>query len=86
MGSEMCIRDRSEEKGIQNFIARGAKKPSSKLSGHIEPINYVEIYYASNSSLAPVSQIQPINSFWQFSHIARLYFSDEWNWPGKLES
>ena len=53
----------SEEKGIQNFIARGAKKPSSKLSGHIEPINYVEIYYASNSSLAPVSQIQPINSF-----------------------
>ena len=53
----------SEEKGIQNFIARGAKKPSSRPSGHIEPINYVEIYYSSNSSLAPVSQIQPINSF-----------------------
>ena len=53
----------SEEKGVQNFIARGAKKPTSRLSGHIEPINYVEIYYSSNSSLPPVSQIQPINSF-----------------------
>ena len=37
----------SEDDGIQNFIARGAKKPTSKLSGHIEPINFVEIYYLS---------------------------------------
>ena len=53
----------SEESGIQNFIARGAKKPTSKLSGHIEPINFVEIYYSSRSSLPAVSQIQSINSF-----------------------
>ena len=53
----------SEEKGVQNFIARGAKKPTSKLSGHIEPVSFVEIYYSSKSNLPTVSQIQSIDSF-----------------------
>jgi len=53
----------SEDDGLQNFIARGAKKPTSKLSGHIEPINFVEVYYTSRNSLPSVSQIQSINSF-----------------------
>ena len=53
----------SEQKGVQNFIARGAKKPTSRLSGHIEPVNFVEIYYSSKSNLPSVSQIQSIDSF-----------------------
>ena len=53
----------SEQKGVQNFIARGAKKPASRLSGHIEPVNFVEIYYSSKSNLPSVSQIQSIDSF-----------------------
>lgn len=89
----------SEEKGIQNFIARGAKKPSSRLSGHIEPINYVEIYYSSNSSLAPVSQIQPINSFIKIKsdynllmksqylvELSEKFFSDETNNKPQLDT
>ena len=88
----------SEEKGIQNFIARGAKKPSSRLSGHIEPINYVEIYYSSNSSLPPVSQIQPINSFIKIKsdynllvksqylvELSEKFFSDETNNKPQLD-
>ena len=88
----------SEEKGIQNFIAKGAKKPSSRLSGHIEPINYVEIYYSSNSSLAPVSQIQPINSFIKIKsnynllmksqylvELSEKFFSDETNNKPQLD-
>ena len=88
----------SEEKGIQNFIAKGAKKPSSRLSGHIEPINYVEIYYSSNSSLARVSQIQPINSFIKIKsnynllmksqylvELSEKFFSDEANNKPQLD-
>ena len=88
----------SEEKGIQNFIAKGAKKPSSRLSGHIEPINYVEIYYSSNSSLARVSQIQPINSFIKIKsnynllmksqylvELSEKFFSDETNNKPQLD-
>ena len=41
--------------GIMKFIARGAKKPSSKLSGHIEPLNYVALYYRPSKSLNSVS-------------------------------
>ncbi len=88
----------SEENGVQNFIGRGAKKPSSRLSGHIEPINYVEIYYSSNSSLAPVSQIQPINSFIKVKsdynllmksqylvELSEKFFSDETNNKSQLD-
>ena len=88
----------SEEKGVQNFIARGAKKPTSRLSGHIEPINYVEIYYSSNSSLPPVSQIQPINSFIKIKsdysllmksqylvELSEKFFSDETNNKPQLD-
>ena len=88
----------SEEKGVQNFIARGAKKPASRLSGHIEPINYVEIYYSSNSSLPPVSQIQPINSFIKIKsdysllmksqylvELSEKFFSDETNNKSQLD-
>ena len=49
--------------GIMKFIARGAKKPSSKLSGHIEPLNYVALYYRPSKSLNSVSQVESIHSF-----------------------
>ena len=88
----------SEEKGVQNFIARGAKKPTSRLSGHIELINYVEIYYSSSSSLPPVSQIQPINSFIKIKsdykllmksqylvELSEKFFSDETNNKPQLD-
>tara|TARA_B100001996_G_scaffold112639_1_gene85281 strand:+ start:200 stop:949 length:750 start_codon:yes stop_codon:yes gene_type:complete len=51
------------DNGIMKFIARGAKKPSSKLSGHIEPLNYVALYYRPSKSLNSVSQAESINSF-----------------------
>lgn len=51
------------DSGIMNFIARGAKKPKSKLSGHIEPLNYVNLYYRPSKSLNSVSQVESINSF-----------------------
>ncbi|MBM01495.1 MAG: DNA repair protein RecO [Chloroflexi bacterium] len=49
--------------GIMKFIARGAKKPSSKLSGHIEPLNYIALYYRPSKSLNSVSQVESIHSF-----------------------
>jgi len=51
------------DNGIMKFIARGAKKPSSRLSGHIEPLNYVTLYYRPSKSLNSVSQVESINSF-----------------------
>ncbi|MEC7880743.1 MAG: DNA repair protein RecO [Chloroflexota bacterium] len=51
------------DNGIMKFIARGAKKPSSKLSGHIEPLNYVMLYYRPSKSLNSVSQVESISSF-----------------------
>ena len=64
----------SEQKGVQNFIARGAKKPASRLSGHIEPVNFVEIYYSSKSNLPSVSQIQSIDSFLKIkSDLEKMY-------------
>ena len=87
----------SEESGIQNFIARGAKKPSSKFSGHIEPINYIEIYYSGNSSLPAVSQVQSVNSFLNIKsdynllmkaqylvELSEKFFSDDTNYESQL--
>tara|TARA_B100000902_G_scaffold398086_1_gene463735 strand:+ start:101 stop:847 length:747 start_codon:yes stop_codon:yes gene_type:complete len=87
----------SEEGGIQNFIARGAKKPSSKFSGHIEPINYVEIYYSGSSSLPAVSQVQSVNSFLKIKsdynllmkaqylvELSEKFFSDDTNYESQL--
>ena len=53
----------SEEEGLMKFIARGAKKPKSKLSGHIEPLNYVNIFYRKGAGLNAVSQVESLNSF-----------------------
>jgi len=88
----------SEDDGLQNFIARGAKKPTSKLSGHIEPINFVEVYYTSRNSLPSVSQIQPINSFMKIKsnydlllraqylvELSEKFFSEEANNNPQLE-
>lgn len=41
--SDLNISVYSEEKGRLNFVARGARKNSSKLAGHLEPINLVDI-------------------------------------------
>ena len=88
----------SENDGIQNFIARGAKKPTSKLSGHIEPINFVEIYYTSKSDLPAVSQVQSINSFMKIKskynllirsqylvELSEKFFSDDANNNSQLK-
>ena len=88
----------SENDGIQNFIARGAKKPTSKLSGHIEPINFVEIYYTSKSELPAVSQVQSINSFMKIKskynllirsqylvELSEKFFSDDANNNSQLK-
>ena len=53
----------SEEQGLMKFIARGAKKPKSKLSGHIEPLNYINIFYRKGLGLNTVSQVESLNSF-----------------------
>ena len=53
----------SEEHGLMKFIARGAKKPKSKLSGHIEPLNYINVFYRKGVGLSAVSQVESLNSF-----------------------
>ena len=53
----------SEEEGLMKFIARGAKKPKSKLSGHIEPLNYINVFYRKGAGLNAVSQVESLNSF-----------------------
>jgi len=53
----------SEEQGLTKFIARGAKKPKSKFSGHIESLNYVNIYYKPSKGINSITQVESINSF-----------------------
>jgi DNA repair protein RecO (recombination protein O) len=51
--------------GLQSVIAKGVRRPGSKLSGVLETLNHVEIVYYKkpNKSLFTLSQAAPIETF-----------------------
>ncbi len=53
----------SEDKGKMNLIARGAKKPQSKLAGHIEPLTLTNLMIACGKQNDYVATSQGCNFF-----------------------
>jgi DNA repair protein RecO (recombination protein O) len=51
-------------KGKLRAVAKGARRPKSKLGGHIEPFSYNKILIAQGKNLDIISQIQTIDSFY----------------------
>lgn len=51
------------EDGKVRAVARGARRPTSKLVGHLEPLTRVSLSLARGRSLDQVTQAQVVNSF-----------------------
>lgn len=51
------------EQGKRSFSARGSRKTTSKLAGHIEPFSYVRLYIAQTRGLHIISQAQALNVY-----------------------
>jgi len=53
----------TEKFGKKEYIARGAKKPGAKISGHVEPITLASLMVASGKNLDYVATSQGDNFF-----------------------
>jgi len=53
----------NKEKGVFSLIARGAKKKTSKLAGHIEPLNFVDLMTIKGRQYDYVGSIKNIETF-----------------------
>lgn len=53
----------SEEKGVFSLVARGAKKKTSKLAGHIEPLNLVDLMIIKGRQFDYIGSVRNIDSF-----------------------
>ncbi|MBI4233978.1 MAG: DNA repair protein RecO [Chloroflexi bacterium] len=49
--------------GKLRAVARGARRPRSKLGGHLEPLNYARLLLARGRSLDTVSQAETLRAF-----------------------
>jgi len=49
--------------GKISLIAKGTKKPTSKLAGHLEPLTLTQLVVASGRNIDTVTQAQTIKSF-----------------------
>ncbi|PLX27504.1 DNA repair protein RecO [Candidatus Parcubacteria bacterium] len=53
----------SEEKGRLSLVARGAKKPKSKLAGHIEPLNMLKMMVVKGKNYQYLTSAVSLDSF-----------------------
>ena len=53
----------SRERGKLRAVAKGARRSSSKLVGHLEPITHVRLSLSRGRNLDYVTQAQVIDSF-----------------------
>lgn len=53
----------SKEKGVFSLVARGAKKKTSKLAGHIEPFNLVDLMVIKGRQYDYIGSVRNIDSF-----------------------
>lgn len=53
----------SKEQGRVSLLARGTKKPASKLIAHLEPLNCIDLMIIPGRGYSYVGSIKPIKSF-----------------------
>ena len=53
----------NKERGVFSLIARGAKKKTSKLAGHIEPLNFVDLMIIRGRQYDYVGSVKNIETF-----------------------
>lgn len=53
----------TKEQGKISLIARGTKKPGSKLAGHLEPLNFIDLMVVPGKSYSYVGGIKAEKSF-----------------------
>lgn len=64
--------------GKLNFIARGALKEGSKLAGHLEPFNFVEILILPGKNHNYIASALTLSSFYSLKNdLNRLYFAGQ---------
>jgi DNA repair protein RecO (recombination protein O) len=68
----------SFEKGILSFIARGAKRNSSKLAPHLEPLNLIEAMIVRGRAIDYIGSAISRNSFFNIKNDLEKVF-----WAGK---
>jgi DNA repair protein RecO (recombination protein O) len=49
--------------GRLRLLAKGARKPTSRKAGHVEPLTYVHLLVARGRSLDIISQVETLESF-----------------------
>ena len=53
----------TKQHGKLQAIAKGARKPQSKCSGHVEPLTVVDIQLAKGKSIETVTQVQTYKAY-----------------------
>lgn len=53
----------SAEKGLQKAVAKGAKKPKSKMCGRIDPLHINELLLASGRSFEIITEARTVETF-----------------------
>ena len=72
--SKVCVY--SLERGRQDLVARGTKKITSKLAGHIEPITYAGIMGIRGKRINYLGSAMEENSYKQIkNNLDKLYYS-----------
>ena len=71
----------SRERGIHRAVAKGARKPGTKMGGKSEPLNINRLLLSKGKSLDIITQCESIESFGalrkDFARLSyALYFAD----------
>lgn len=67
-----------QDLGKLNFIARGALKEGTKLAGHLEPFNFVEILILPGKNYNYIASALTLSSFYNLKNdLNRLYFAGQ---------
>ncbi len=61
--ADLLVTCYTREEGKVRAVARGARRPASKLVGHLEPLTRVSLSLARGRSLDQVTQAQVVDSF-----------------------
>lgn len=69
----------TREAGKLDLIARGVKKSSSKLAGHLEPFNRLKLMVINGRSKSYVASAQALDSFYHLKQdLDKLQWAGEW--------
>ena len=69
----------TREAGKLDLIARGVKKPNSKLAGHLEPFNRLKLMVINGRSKSYVASAQSLDSFYYLKQdLDKLQWAGEW--------